>query len=107
MYWAFLDRPSPIQPQPVSFVAAMNAKMYGPIQAPVYGSNTQSEGWSEAEQGAVGCIVGGTVGTTASLYIGAANIINLIAGGGAPPASPAARYAAVAGVVYATFCAGG
>ncbi|MGE4221164.1 MAG: hypothetical protein AB7G39_17095, partial [Alphaproteobacteria bacterium] len=58
-------------------------------------------------QGAVGCIVGGTVGTTASLYIGAANIINLIAGGGAPPASPAALYAAVAGVVFATFCAVG
>ena len=106
VYWAFLDRPSPTLSRNASFVSAMTAKWYGPIQSPVY-SGAPSEGWSESEQGAVGCIVGGTVGTAASLYIGAANIINLIAGGGAPAASPSALYAAVAGVVFATFCAVG
>jgi len=103
VHWAFLDRPSPTQPQKASFTPTMNSKWYGSVPSPVFNASP-GEGWSESEQGAVGCILAGSVGTAATLYIGAANILNLIAGGGAPAASPSALYAAVAGVVFATFC---
>lgn len=85
------------------------AKSYGPTGSP-NGSTApaQTSGdWSESEYGSLGCIIGGTVGTVAAVAIGGPNIINLIAGGVVPAATPGALYTALAGVVFASFCAVG
>lgn len=55
----------------------------------------------------LGCIVGGISGTGLSLAAGGINVVNLIAGGLVPAASPVAAYLALGGVVFASFCAVG
>ena len=54
-----------------------------------------------------GCIVGGVAGTGLSVGAGGLNVINLIAGGIVPAATPVAAYLALGGVVFASFCAVG
>ena len=83
-------------------------KSYGPSGPPASG-NGSSNGveFGESEMTSLGCLVGGSVGMGAAVAIGAANISNLIAGGLVPAASPAALYASLFGVVFATFCAVG
>lgn len=55
----------------------------------------------------LGCIIGGVTGTTLSVGAGGLNVVNLIAGGLVPAASPVAAYLALGGVVFASFCAVG
>ncbi|GEM_PF-1585203 len=54
-----------------------------------------------------GCIIGGVTGTGLSVGAGGLNVINLIAGGIVPAATPVAAYLALGGVVFASFCAVG
>lgn len=84
-------------------------KSYGPSGSPPASGNGSSNGveFGDSEMASLGCLVGGTVGMAGALAIGAANIGNLIAGGLVPAASPAALYASLVGVVFATFCAVG
>ncbi len=85
-------------------------KSYGPSGSPSSNGNGSSSGeleFGDSEQGSLGCILGGTLGTAGALLIGGENIINLIAGGLVPVSSPAALYAAMGGVVFASFCAVG
>lgn len=85
-------------------------KSYGPSGSPSSNGNNSSSGepeFGDSEQGSLGCILGGTLGTAGALLIGGENIINLIAGGLVPVSSPAALYAAMGGVVFASFCAVG
>jgi hypothetical protein len=63
--------------------------------------------FGESEINSLGCIVGGATGLGAALAIGGINVSNLIAGGLVPAANPAALYASLFGVVFATFCAVG
>jgi len=87
------------------------AKSYGPSGSPGGNGSSSSSSdtleFGDSEMGSMGCIVGGTAGTAISFLIGAENIINLIAGGLVPVSSPAALYAAMGGVVFASFCAVG
>lgn len=85
------------------------ARSYGPSGGSNGGATpAQATGeWSEAEYNSLGCIVGGTVGTVAAVAIAGPNIINMIAGGIVPAATPGAFYAGLAGVVFASFCAVG
>jgi hypothetical protein len=85
-------------------------KSYGPTGSPSNGNGSSSASeleFGDSEQGSLGCIVGGTLGTAGAALIGAENIINLIAGGIVPAANPVALYAAMGGVVFASFCAVG
>lgn len=86
-------------------------KSYGPSNSgPKANGDSASNGgleFGESEQGALGCVVGGVVGTAGAIAIGGENIVNLIAGGLVPVANSAALYAALTGVVFATFCAVG
>lgn len=106
-----LDRPLwlAIEPTAEADSAIHLARSYGPSG----GSNgvatpAQATGeWSEAEYNSLGCIIGGTVGTVAAVAIAGPNIVNMIAGGIVPAATPGAFYAGLAGVVFASFCAVG
>lgn len=84
------------------------AKSYGPSGGVSTNGTPAAPGeLSDSEYGSLGCVLGGTVGTAAAVLIGGPNIINLIAGGIVPAATPGALYAALAGVVFASFCAVG
>jgi hypothetical protein len=91
--------------------AVLNIKSYGPSGAPSGNGNGQSASeapeFGDSEKSSLGCIVGGTLGTAGALFVGGENIINLIAGGLVVPTSPAALYASLFGVVFASFCAVG
>lgn len=84
-------------------------KSYGPSGSPAVGNGNGNGGleFGESELNSLGCIVGGATGMGAALAIGGLNISNLIAGGIVPAATPAALYASLFGVVFATFCAVG
>jgi hypothetical protein len=85
-------------------------KSYGPSGSPSGNGNGNGNGgieFGESEINSLGCLVGGSVGMGAALAIGGINISNLIAGGIVPAANPAALYASLFGVVFATFCAVG
>ena len=97
-------------PQPYSTSALLRpAKSYGPSGSPASNGNGASDTleFGESEKGSLGCLIGGVAGTAGALLIGGENIINLIAGGMVIPASPAALYASMFGVVFASFCAVG
>lgn len=85
------------------------AKSYGPTGAAPSNGNSSSDSleFGESEKASLGCLIGGLGGTAGALLIGGENIINLIAGGLVVPASPAALYASLFGVVFASFCAVG
>jgi len=86
----------------------LRAKSYGPSGSPaVNGSSADGAEFGDAEKGSLGCLIGGVGGTAGALLIGGENIINLIAGGLVVPTSPAALYASLFGVVFASFCAVG
>ena len=61
----------------------------------------------DAEINSFGCLIGGSLGMGASMYIGGLGIVNLIAGGLVPVQNPAALYLSLFGVAFATFCAVG
>jgi len=85
-------------------------KSYGPSGSPSSNGNGGSSDtleFGDSERGSMGCLAGGVLGTAGALYIGGENIINLIAGGLVVPTSPAALYASLFGVVFASFCAVG
>jgi hypothetical protein len=87
-------------------------RAYGPNGGPPLNGNSHDHDreplvFGEAEQGSLGCIVGGTLASIGAAMIGAENIVNLIAGGIVPAATPVALYASLFGVVFATFCAVG
>lgn len=104
-----------LEPTPAVMVQSVPAtialvKSYGPSGAPASGKGGDGNGgleFGESEINSLGCVVGGSVGMGAALAIGGINISNLIAGGLVPAASPAALYASLFGVVFATFCAVG
>jgi hypothetical protein len=109
-----VDRPLWEMTEPMTATLAVErvypAKSYGPSGSPSPNGNGSSSGeleFGDSEQGSLGCIVGGTLGTAGALLIGGENIINLIAGGLVPVSSSAALYAAMGGVVFASFCAVG
>ncbi len=89
----------------------LTIKSYGPSGAPSGNGNSQNSPeapeFGDSERSSLGCIVGGTLGTAGALMVGGENIINLIAGGLVIPGSPAALYASLFGVVFASFCAVG
>ncbi len=88
--------------------AVLYAKSYGPgfpsldDEAP-----KASEGWSDSVKQSMGCLVGGTTGTTLAMLAGGENLVNIIAGGIVPAANPLALSIGVVGVVFASFCAVG
>lgn len=87
------------------------AKAYGPdfsLPAPQPGHPDAAAGGGISEYDlSVGCIVGGTTGTALSISAGGMNVVNLIAGGLVPAASPVAMWVALGGVVFASFCSVG
>ena len=94
---------APVQP-------VIQVKSYGPTGSPSTASgngSSESVEFGESERGSLGCLVGGVAGTAGALLVGGENIINLIAGGLVVPSSPAALYASLFGVVFASFCAVG
>ncbi|BBK38272.1 hypothetical protein STAQ_33500 [Allostella sp. ATCC 35155] len=54
--------------------------------------------------GAVGCVVSGTVGTTIAALGGGLNTINLIGGGIVGAINPVTFYVSLVGVVFISFC---
>jgi hypothetical protein len=56
-------------------------------------------------RGAIGCAIGGTLGTAAAFIAGGENTINLVAGGLVPSVNRAALYVGLVGVVFGSFCA--
>ena len=109
-----LEKPLWEMTEPMAVTPAVErlypVKSYGPSGSPSSngnGSSTEALEFGDSEQGSLGCIVGGTLGTVGAFLIGGENIINLIAGGLVPVSSPAALYAAMGGVVFASFCAVG
>jgi hypothetical protein len=103
--WQFLE-PAAAELPPLEPLLD-RARHYGPTGTTANGGASANGELSESEFGSLGCIVGGTLGTAAAIAIGGPNIINLIAGGIVPAATPGALYTALAGVVFASFCAVG
>lgn len=90
---------------------AVPAKSYGPsFSLPDPGGDaaqpTREAGATDYDL-SLGCIVGGTTGTALSVAAGGMNVVNLIAGGLVPAASPIAAWVALGGVVFASFCSVG
>lgn len=88
--------------------AVLLAKSYGPgSQTPQPEAPSEAGGWSDGAKQSMGCLMGGTVGTTAALIAGGENLVNIIAGGIVPAGNPVALYVGLFGVVFASFCAVG
>ena len=87
--------------------AVLYAKSYGPGFPMLAPDASSTEGWSDTAKQSMGCLVGGTAGTTAAMIAGGENLVNVIAGGIVAPANPIALYVGLFGVVFASFCAVG
>lgn len=88
--------------------AVLYAKSYGPSFPTLDADATQDpEKWSDTVRQSMGCLVTGSAGTTAALFAGGENLVNVIAGGVVSAANPVVLYVGLFGVVFASFCAVG
>lgn len=88
--------------------AVLMAKSYGPGFPTLDADVTQDpEKWSDTVRQSMGCLVTGSAGTTAALFAGGENLVNVIAGGVVSAANPVVLYVGLFGVVFASFCAVG
>lgn len=82
------------------------AKSYGPPEPLPDDPASRPDGtMDDTVKQSIGCVLGGTVGTTIALAAGGENLVNIIAGGLVAPANPLVLYTGLVGVVFASFCA--
>jgi len=92
---------------PASLAARPALATSDPLPARLPKPLTLHRTFSDEELHSIGCLVGGTIGTGAAVAAGGVDVVNIIAGGVVPVSNPLALGIAMAGVVFASFCAVG